>query len=167
MRLLLRFSLAFLGYVLLFSILLRIDEALLAGATSGALSRGVARAAVFCLGLLGASAGVTDSTIHYAEHNFLIVPECTGVEVMGLYLAAVLAFPASWKGRLRGLAIGLPALAALNGIRILSLVFAGARSEKALNIGHLYVWPVIVLGATVAIWLSWARRASRHESAAA
>src|SRR5262245_8825762 len=132
MRLLLRFSLAFLGYVILFSVLLRIDEGLLNGVVSGALSRGVARAAVCCAGVLEASAGVSESTINYGARSFQIVPECTGVEVIGLYVAAVLAFPAPWKSRLRGLALGLPALAALNGIRILSLVLAGARSPVAL-----------------------------------
>jgi exosortase H (IPTLxxWG-CTERM-specific) len=163
MRLIVRFSLIFLGYVLLFSILLRIDEVLLHGAVSGALSRGVALAAVFFLKLFGAEAAVSGSTILYGSHGFSIVPECTGVEVIGLYVAAVLAFPARWKSRLRGLALGVPALAALNGIRVLTLVYAGSRSQKALDYGHLYFWPVIVLGATVALWLTWAQNAARHE----
>src|SRR5262245_47539758 len=134
MRLVLRFSLLFLGYVLLFSVLLRIDEALLGGAISGALSRAVARAAVFCLNLLGAGAGLSESTITYGSRSFQIVPECTGVEVIGLFVAAVLAFPARWKARARGLALGVPALAALNGVRVLTLVYAGARSPKALDV---------------------------------
>jgi exosortase/archaeosortase family protein len=163
MRLVLRFSLVFLGYVLLFSVLVRIDEVLLGGAVSGGLSRFVARGAVFFLNLLGAGAVLSESTITYGSRSFRIVPECTGVEVIGLFVAAVLAFPARWKSRVRGLALGIPALAALNGIRVLTLVYAGARSPKALDYGHLYVWPVIVLGVTVALWLSWARSAARHE----
>ena len=157
------FSLAFLGYVLLFSVLLRIDEALLEGAASRALSRSVARAAVLSLHFLGARASLSESTITYGSQSFEIVPECTGVEVIGLFVAAVLAFPARWRSRLRGLALGVPALVVLNWIRILSLVYAGERSRKALDYGHLYVWPVIVLWATVALWLSWARSASRDE----
>ena len=163
MRLVLRFSLAFLGYVILFSVLLRIDEVLLHGAASGALSRGVARGAACFLDLFGARAGVSESTITYGSRSFTIVPECTGVEVIGLFVAAVLAFPARWGSRLRGLALGIPALAALNGIRVLTLIYAGARSQKALDYGHLYVWPVIVLAVTIALWLSWARSAARQE----
>jgi exosortase H (IPTLxxWG-CTERM-specific) len=162
-RLLLRFTIGFLAYVLLFSILIRVDEALFDGAAAAKLNQGVAGAASSILKLLGAAAQRDGSTIFYRSSSFQIVPECTGVEVIGLFVAGVLAFPSRWLQRGKGLLLGVPILIGLNLVRILTLVYAGSRSQKVLEYGHLYVWPVIVLVVTVGIWLDWAKKASRDE----
>ena len=40
--------------------------------------------------------------------------ECTGIFVLMLFASFVLAYPTSWRARLVGLGIGLPALFAIN-----------------------------------------------------
>src|SRR5215213_3493094 len=52
---------------------------------------------------------------------------CNAVEVMILFAAAVLAFPAPVRFRLAGLAVGLPLIQLLNVIRLTSLFWFGSR----------------------------------------
>ena len=75
----------------------------------------------------------------------------------------MLAFPASWKARLRGLGIGLAVLVGVNLVRMTSLVAVGPHSQTALEWGHLYIWPVVVIAVAMGLFLSWAEEAE-HEA---
>jgi exosortase/archaeosortase len=50
-----------------------------------------------------------------------IISECSAIYVAILFTAAVLAFPTTWRARGRGLAFGLPCIAVLNLLRLVSL----------------------------------------------
>jgi exosortase H (IPTLxxWG-CTERM-specific) len=156
-----RFALSFLGLALLFAILVRIDEAVFDAAAAAALTRRVAQIVATMLRLCGAPVTESGGTVFYQASAFQILADCTGVEFIGLFTAAVLAFPSSWRQRLRALAVGIPVLMGLNLVRMISLILVGVRSQTALEYGHLYVWPVLLLAASLAMWLSWARKAAR------
>ncbi len=77
---------------------------------------------------------------------------CTGSDAMALCLGAIFAFPATWRRRLVGAAIGLACILAVNTVRIgsLSLVVA---DRELFQLLHVYVWPaVIVLVAAVYVY---------------
>ena len=81
---------------------------------------------------------------------------------MALCAGAILAFPATWGARLRGAAVGLTAITALNVVRLgnLSLV---AEDRALLNLLHVYVWPgILILAAAgfVYAWMGWQRSAA-------
>ena len=82
---------------------------------------------------------------------------CSGGDAMALCLGAVLAFPAPWSARLRGVGVGLLVIAAFNIVRIgnLSLV---AVYPSLLDILHVYVWPAILILVAVAYVYAWMRR---------
>ena len=69
---------------------------------------------------------------------------CSGGDPMALCLGAIFAFPATWSARLRGAAIGLLAITALNIVRLgnLSLV---AADRSLLDLLHVYIWPAILI----------------------
>ena len=46
----------------------------------------------------------------------------------------------------------------VNFVRVVSLVYVGNYMPSLLEIGHLYVWPVIVIIAGVSTLLLWADR---------
>ncbi len=154
-----RFALGFLALALLVSAAVRADAIWFDGELTAGMNRQVAQVVGGSMGLLGASVDVRGNTIRYGASAFSIATDCTGIEVMGLFAAAVLAFPSTWRRKLKGLAIGLPALMLVNLIRMMSLIFVGATSTRALDLGHHYVWPVIVLALALSIWLAWARSA--------
>ncbi|MBI4516143.1 MAG: exosortase H [Deltaproteobacteria bacterium] len=159
--LLVRFALTFLGLVLLFSTLVQVDLLVFDGAVGGVVSNLSARLAAASLALLGADVARVDNTISYRSAAFQIVSDCTGVEVIGLFVAAVLAFPSGPRRKVSGLILGIPVLLVVNLVRMVTLIDIGARYPETLEYGHLYLWPVIILAVALAMWLSWARSADR------
>jgi len=157
----LRFVLRFFAFVFLLSVLVRLDFNYFDRALTQGLTHHSAWVVASTLSLFGADVTRRGATIVYQSSAFRIIDECTGIEVIGLFVAAVLAFPSPWRHRLVGLALGIPALLTLNLIRMVTLIVIGAGSMKALDIGHVYVWPVIVLTMALVLWLRWARIAVR------
>ena len=155
------FVLRFFTFVFLLSVLVRVDINAFGGVLNRGLTEHSAAVVASTLSLFGADVTRRGATIVYRSAAFRVIDECTGIEVIGLFVAAVLAFPSAWRHRLLGLALGVPSLLLLNLIRMSTLILVGAGSAKALDIGHVYVWPVIILTMAMAIWLSWARIAVR------
>jgi exosortase H (IPTLxxWG-CTERM-specific) len=80
---------------------------------------------------------------------------CNGVEAAMILAAAILAYPAPWLKKLTGMVIGVLAIQVLNVVRIISLYYLGAWSQKALDIAHLYVWPGLIILDALVIFLLW------------
>jgi exosortase/archaeosortase family protein len=81
---------------------------------------------------------------------------CTGSDAMALCVGAILAFPAPWRRRLVGCALGLVLISAVNTVRIgtLSMLVDNRELFKLL---HLYLWPgliIVVAAAYVFFWMA-------------
>lgn len=80
-----------------------------------------------------------------------------GVNVTLLLWSAMLAFPASWTWKAKGLLAGSMALQAVNLIRFISLFYLGQYSRKWFELAHAYLWEsLIMLDALVVFWM-WVR----------
>lgn len=88
---------------------------------------------------------------------FILIPECGAIEIMAIFLAAVLAFPTLWRKRIIGLAAGLPVMYGVNILRLTVLAIIGAldSSREWFNFAHEYVWQAIYIIFVVAVWLLW------------
>lgn len=82
---------------------------------------------------------------------------CNGVEAALILICAIVAFPAPWKHRLVGMAIGLVAVQALNVVRVITLFYVGQWNERAFEWAHLYLWQALVMLDVVIVWLVWIR----------
>ena len=82
---------------------------------------------------------------------------CSGGDPMALCMGAIFAFPATWGSRLRGAAVGLLAITALNIVRLgnLSLV---AADRSLLDLLHVYIWPAILILAAAGYVYWWMSR---------
>ena len=89
---------------------------------------------------------------------------CSGADVSALCMAAVLAYPATWRLRLAGCGAGLALILVLNVIRIGTLGRAAA-SPAWFDALHLYVWPAVLTLAVAAYVFSWMRVVDRPPSA--
>lgn len=92
---------------------------------------------------------------------------CNGVEAMLVLLAGILAFPAPWKYRLAGLAIGAVAIQALNLARIVSLFYLGQWDRDWFEWAHLYIWQSLIMLDAMIVWLLWMRALPAREPRAA
>lgn len=99
----------------------------------------------------------TDILSH--EFGISVVTACTGLFVTGLFLAAVVAFPTSWRARLVGAGVGLVGLFLVNVVRLTSLYYVGRYWRTALELVHQLVWQSLVIAIAVSLWLLWAGRA--------
>ena len=91
---------------------------------------------------------------------------CNGVEAMLVLLAGILAFPAPWKYKAIGLAIGVVAIQALNLVRIVSLYYLGQWDAKWFEWAHLYVWQSLIMLDALIVWMLWIRALPRPPPAA-
>ena len=91
------------------------------------------------------------------QFRFDVVPTCGATEIMAIFLAAVLAFPATGRQRTVGLALGIPALYGINLLRLTCLAIIGALDGGGawFNFAHEYVWQAIYVGIVVLAWLAW------------
>jgi exosortase/archaeosortase family protein len=118
------------------------------------------------LNALGNATVVRDADILSNRFGISVVTACTGLFVTGLFLAAVVAFPASWRAKLVGAGIGLVALFAVNVVRLASLYYVGVYWRSALEPIHQLVWQSLVIAFAVSLWLLWAGRVSKPSGGA-
>ena len=82
---------------------------------------------------------------------------CNGVEALIILFAAIFAFPAPFKNKLIGFAIGFFAIQGLNLVRIISLFYLGQWNQVAFEWFHLYLWQALIIMDALVVWLIWLR----------
>ena len=92
-----------------------------------------------------------------------IEPGCNGVEATIVLVAAMLAFPSSWKMKLWGIGLGFLAVQFVNLLRVVSLFFLGQWNFKAFEFAHLYMWQALIMLDVLVVWLLWMRYVAKHD----
>ena len=85
---------------------------------------------------------------------------CSGADALALCCAAIAAYPARWRTRAAGIAIGTVGILGLNTIRIGSLGRAAA-TPRMFDALHVYVWPAVLTIAIAGLVFGWMRIADR------
>jgi exosortase H (IPTLxxWG-CTERM-specific) len=119
---------------------------------------GIARVSGAVRDLLGQDVTLQGTMIRGPRFAVNIRNGCNGVEAMLIFLAAVLAFPASWKSRLAGLGLGILAIQAVNLIRVVALYLTGVYFPRLFDTSHTVIWQTIVILSGVLLWIFWASR---------
>ena len=88
---------------------------------------------------------------------------CNGVEATIVLVAAILAFPSTWKHKLMGLAAGIVAVQGLNVVRVISLFYLGQWDFQVFEWAHLYVWQALIMLDVLVVWLIWVRTLPRAD----
>ncbi len=91
---------------------------------------------------------------------------CNGVEATLVLAAAMLAFPAPWRYKLLGLAVGAVAVQLLNIVRVVSLFYIGQWNLAVFEWAHQYAWQALIMLDVLVVWLIWVRRVPRDDGAA-
>ena len=104
-----------------------------------------------------AQQGVSDQLTGAPSDLVYADASCSGGDPMALCMGAIFAFPATWGARLRGVAVGLTLITALNIVRLgnLSLI---AENKALLDLLHIYVWPGILILASAGFVYAWMGR---------
>jgi exosortase H (IPTLxxWG-CTERM-specific) len=121
----------------------------------------LARASGTLLHLMGEPVTVAGTDIRSPTFSVNIENGCNGVETALLLGSAILAYPATWKRRLAGLAIGFVAIELVNLVRIASLYWIGAHHPSLFSQSHTVIWQSIVVLWGVLLFLVWAAAPTR------
>jgi exosortase/archaeosortase family protein len=121
----------------------------------------VARSATWTLGLLDPSVMLTDRIVINGRFPLQIVLDCTGLDVQALYLAAVVAAPASALHKLLGASAGLSFLLLANLARIALLYYVGVYAPARFDLLHEDVLTFAMLACACAAFLSFALAGTR------
>ena len=121
-----------------------------------------AQASAVILSVFGEGAIARGTSVSSPRYSVDIRHGCDAIEPSALFIAAVLAFPATLRSKLPGLLAGTVALAVINLVRIVTLFYTGIYWPKLFQFMHVDVWqPVFILLALLmwVIWAMWATRA--------
>jgi archaeosortase B (VPXXXP-CTERM-specific) len=109
----------------------------------------------FFLKLFGMTVNVDGRVVSLNNFSMEVVGECTGLYEMLIFLAAMIAFPASYKKKLIGAGLGIPLLYVINIIRMIFIAVIGNWSPKTFDFMHLYFWQVAMILIIVSVWVLW------------
>ena len=116
------------------------------------------------LRLLGYEAAVAARSIVSPAFSVEIARGCDATEATALFLAAVLAFPATTRARLAGMAVGTLALQGVNLVRVVGIFCVGSYSMKTFHLVHVEVGQTLFIFLALVVWLVWAWRATQSGS---
>lgn len=119
----------------------------------------LAQVCVWLVGAFDADAVAHGKILQTASGSFAVSIErgCNGIEAVIILVAAMLAFPASWKHRLAGIGAGFVAIQALNLVRIISLFYLGQWNRLWFDWFHLYLWQALIILDALVVFLLWLR----------
>jgi exosortase H (IPTLxxWG-CTERM-specific) len=107
------------------------------------------------LDLFSADVIISGRFVTFKGFSVEIIEECTGLFEMLIFLAAVLSYPASWKSRGIGIALGIPALYLINVARIIFLIVVGYLNNSLFEFMHLYFWQATLILMITTVWVLW------------
>jgi len=108
--------------------------------------------------LLGAHASSSGGVVSMSGFAVEIKNNCNAIYEVGLYAAAVWAYPASWRERLFGTLMGAGVLYVVNFLRILTLLAVGLLYRSWFEATHLYAWQAVFLLVVATCWIAWVSR---------
>jgi exosortase/archaeosortase family protein len=87
-----------------------------------------------------------------------IIPECTPLFVVILYVSFIASYPADWKHRGRGLLLGIPVLIAANLLRLALLISLGVKYPGLFEAGHVYLGQFVMVFLVILVSMVWIRQ---------
>ena len=108
--------------------------------------------------LVGVSASSAGGVVTMSGFAVEIKNNCNAIYEVGLYAAAVWAYPASWRERLTGTLVGAAVLYVVNFLRILTLLTVGLMYRSWFEATHLYAWQAVFLLVVATCWIAWVSR---------
>ena len=118
--------------------------------------------AIFSVG--GANVIVHGAMVSVNGFGLEIIDECTAVFSSIVFCSAVLAYPTTFRNKGLGIAVGVPALYAINILRLSILALVGIYHPNMFEFVHVYLWQASFIIFVVVIFLLWLHFLSHCEA---
>jgi exosortase family protein XrtF len=87
-----------------------------------------------------------------------IANACNGLDFMGVFIAFVIAYPATLNSKIWFIPVGLLAIHTLNIIRITLLALNKKHFEDSFDFNHKYTFIILVYGLIFWLWTYWIKQ---------
>ncbi len=108
------------------------------------------------LNFIGMPASVAGDTVTGNAFALHIIPECTPLFMVGLFLCFIVFSPAAVRQKASGLAMGIPTLYMGNLVRLVAIFIAGQYDRRLFEVVHAFwgqVYAVLLVLLTFILWL--------------
>lgn len=117
----------------------------------------------YLIELIGIPVRAEGSYLHLGSAVMEVKFGCNGLEAILLLVAAILAYPASFKARLLGIILGSSFLQFFNLIRIAILAWVLENHPTVFPVMHEYITQSIMIAIAFVIFLVYLQNVTRHE----
>jgi exosortase H (IPTLxxWG-CTERM-specific) len=121
-------------------------------------SRAIAVASAAILNVFGQHVVVSGVVLTSGSDAVSIQNGCNGIEAVVFLIAAILAFPATWRQRAVGLVAAVATIQILNLVRVVTLFLINKYKPNLFELFHLAVWQTVIGGAAIALFYVWTTR---------
>jgi exosortase H (IPTLxxWG-CTERM-specific) len=108
--------------------------------------------------LIGEPATLEGTVIRTPSFAMDVRNGCNGVEGLILLVAGMVAYPASARARILGIAAGFLIVELVNVFRIAMLIWIGVHHRASFDFFHVAVWQTLIVLLSVALFVFWSRR---------
>jgi exosortase H (IPTLxxWG-CTERM-specific) len=118
---------------------------------------------------LGQGTHRAGSTLVSSRFAMTVINECSASEFVIFLWASILAFPATLRRKIVGLALGTLAVGFVNLVRLVTLFLVGVYRPHFFTPAHEELWPGLFVIAVIFFiigWVSWATRREQSHAAA-
>lgn len=109
------------------------------------------------LNVFGAWTSASGTHLSSSDYGINVVYGCNGAFATAILLSGIIAYPSRIKEKLMGVLIGIPAIFAINQVRVISLFLLGRSYPDVFEEAHVYVWQPIIIIFAIFVWDFWAR----------
>lgn len=121
-------------------------------------TRGVAATSAALLRSFGQEVRIDGTTMRSPTFAVDVKNGCNGLEALLLLIAAIAAYPASWKARLSGIVAGSVIIEGVNLIRVSSLFIIGRDYPRFFDSFHITVWQTVIFILSIGLFAIWSSR---------
>jgi archaeosortase B (VPXXXP-CTERM-specific) len=115
------------------------------------------------LNILGLNPNISGPILVLEKLSIEVVVDCTGFYEMFIFMAAVLTYPAKFRKKLWGIALGLPLLYLINIMRMILITVLGNWLPQTFSFMHLYFWQVAGILIIGGMWFFWIEKVVKYE----
>ena len=124
-------------------------------------TEGIVMVSAGLLRALGEPVVTAGTLIRHGSFAVDVKNGCNGLEAAIILAAAVVAFPATLRQRLAGLAAGFLVIEVLNLVRVVSLIWLGVHRPSVFELFHASVWQTALILVAVGLFVLWSREIAR------
>ena len=126
----------------------------------------IATLAAAILGLLNAGATLSGAVITGPGVALIVVDRCSTLFEMGIFLAALIAYPARLRAKLGGALLGVGCIFLLGVGRVVALYYIGRDAPGIFELAHIHVGQSLLILLIALLWIYWVERFATEAPAA-